>query len=382
MNSRHITLGTFVLFTLGAFGWLAMQLGLGDRGGTHFLVRTHDAAGLVEGNSVRIAGVDVGKVDRIHVEGNVAVIDIRVRKDTAVFADACAAVHIKGMLGEKYLGIDQAATGTPLAAGAAFACVTRTVDFDNALNATREVVYGDDPLLPLLTRIARRIDKFTAAFDEDAKDADAKAPAGDPAAPGAPAEPGKPVGASPSLKQMGSLLDDAGTLLKTTNAMLAENREDLRAITKAARGHLEDPRIPRMLANGDKALDTVAKRLPGLMEDLEDTLARAKKGLELVDDKHRAKFDAMISDAATALDNLRIISEEFKGLGKELRPSLKHIGPLLSDLATIAHSATKITETSIRQMLQMEGFRVRLFQGKEARQHMRKQRADDPPPQP
>ena len=67
MNTRHLTLGTFVLVTLGAFGWLAMQLGLGDRGGTHYLVRTPDAAGLVEGNAVRIAGVDVGKVDRIHV---------------------------------------------------------------------------------------------------------------------------------------------------------------------------------------------------------------------------------------------------------------------------------------------------------------------------
>jgi hypothetical protein len=125
MNTRHLTLGTFVLVTLGAFGWLAMQLGLGDRGGTHYLVRTPDAAGLVEGNAVRIAGVDVGKVDRIHVEGNVAVIDIRIRKDTTVFADACAAVHIKGMLGEKYLGIDQAAEGTPMAARRGVRCVTR-----------------------------------------------------------------------------------------------------------------------------------------------------------------------------------------------------------------------------------------------------------------
>ncbi len=371
MNTRYITLGTFVLVTLGAFGWLAMQLGLGDRGGIHYLVRTADAAGLVEGNSVRIAGVDVGKVDRIHVEGNRAVIDIRIRKGTTVFADACAAVHIKGMLGEKYLGIDQPAEGQPLPAGADFACVTQTVDFDNALNATRDVVYGPDPLLPLVTRIAKRIDRATSVFDED------PTPAGDPATPGLPpaARPGK-------LERAGDLLEDTDALVKTTLAVLNENRDDLRAIAQGTRALVEDPRIPRMLANGDKALEVTARRLPKLMNDLEDLIARANSGLELVDDKHRAKFDAMISDAGTALDNLRVISEEFKGFGKDLRPSLKHIGPLLADLRTIVHRATWITETSIRQMLQIEGFRVRLSPSREARQHMRDESSADPPQQP
>jgi ABC-type transporter Mla subunit MlaD len=372
MNTRYITLGTFVLVTLGAFGWLAVQLGLGDRGGTHYTVRTGDAAGLVEGNSVRIAGVDVGKVARIHVEGNQAVIDVRIRKDTTVFADACAAVHIKGMLGEKYLGIAQGPTGTPLAAGADFQCVTRTVDFDNALNATTEIVYGEESLLPLVTKIARRIDRMTAALEETGP---ATAPSSEP---GAPA----PVGVRPSLERVGSMLDTTDTLLKTTLGVVTDNREDLRAIVKGTRTLVEDPRIPRMLANGDKALDTAAKRLPGLMTDLETLIARANKGLELVDDKHRAKFDDMIADASTALDNLRVISEEFKGLGKELRPGLKHIGPLLEDLRVIVHRATAITETSIRQMLQMEGFRVRLSPSREAREHLRDQRTGEPASQP
>jgi ABC-type transporter Mla subunit MlaD len=377
MNTRYITLGTFVLVTLGAFGWLALQLGLGDRGGTHYTVRTSDAAGLVEGNSVRIAGVDVGKVARIHVEGNQAVIELRIRKDTIVFADACAAVHIKGMLGEKFLGIDQAATGTPLAPGATFACVTRTVDFDNALNATTDMVYGEESLLPLVTRIAKRIDRMTAAFDE------AGPAAADPTAPAAPGEPAAPVGARPpSLERVGNLLDTTDALLKTTLGVVTDNREDLRAIVKGTRALVEDPRIPRMLANGDKALDTAARRLPGLMNDLETLIARANAGLELVDDKHRAKFDDMIADASTALDNLRVISEEFKGLGKELRPGLKHIGPLLEDLRTIVHRATSITETSIRQMLQVEGFRVRISQPREAREFMRSHQTGEPTPEP
>ena len=137
-----------------------------------------------------------------------------------------------------------------------------------------------------------------------------------------------------------------------------------------------------MLANGDKALEITARRLPKIMDELEDLIGKVRSGLELVDDKHRAKFDAMLADAGAALDDLRVISEEFKGLGKELRPTLKHIGPLLEDLRTIVHRATAITETSIRQMLQMEGFRVRLSPSREARQHMRDETPGEPPQQP
>ena len=137
-----------------------------------------------------------------------------------------------------------------------------------------------------------------------------------------------------------------------------------------------------MLANGDKVLDTAAKRLPGLINDLEVLLAKTNKALELLDDKHRAKFDEMIADASTALDNVRAISEEFKGLGKELRPGLKHIGPLLEDLRVIVHRATSITETTIRQMLQVEGFRVRISQPREAREFMRDHKTGEPSPQP
>lgn len=378
MNTRHITLGTFVLVTLGAFGWLAVQLGLGDRGGTHYIVRTHDAAGLVEGNSVRIAGVDVGKVARIHVEGNQAVIDLRIRKDTTVFTDACAAVHIKGMLGEKYLGIDQAAAGTPLAPGAEFACVTRTVDFDNALNATTEMVYGDEALLPLVTRIAKRIDKLTASLDTGA------APTTAAAEPTTEPEPTtEHAGARPpSLARVGDLLDTTDTLLRTTLGVVTDNREDMRAIVKGTRALVEDPRIPRMLANGDKLIDVATKRLPGILEDLDVLIAKADRAMEMVDDKHRAKFDLMIADISAGVANLRVVSEEFKGLGKELRPGLKHIGPLLADLRTIVQRATAITETSIRQMFQIEGFRVRVGASREAREHIREHQPGEQASQP
>lgn len=349
MNTRYITLGTFVVFTLGAFGWLAAQLGLGDNGGTHYTVRTGDAAGLVEGNSVRIAGVEVGKVESIHVEGNQAIIDLRIRPGTNVWKEACAAVHIKGMLGEKYLGIAQAMEGEPMPAGSTFACVTPTVDFDNALNATKEMVYGTDSLLPPVTAIAHRIDKFTASLDE---------------------------GEGLPRDRLDKLFTTVEQIAETGRDTLVENREDLREITRNGRKLLADPRIPKILANLDKLTETLNRRVPALLDQGERTLAKLDKAADLLDAEHVAQIDKMMDDGAVALQNLRRLSDDFKDIGKDLKPALKTVGPMLKNMSILLERATGITEASIRQLLQIEGFRVRLGQGREAREFMRASEKD------
>ncbi len=344
MNNRYITLGTFVLVTLGAFGWLASQLGLGDSGGAHYTVRTPDAAGLVEGNSVRIAGVEVGKVEGIHVEGNLAVIDLRIRPGTTVFADACAAVHIKGMLGEKYLGIVQDGAGTQMPDGTTFGCVTETVDFDNALNAAKDMVYGEDSLLPPVTRVAHRIDKLTAALDEGE---------------GLPRE------------RLDKLLTGVEDITFTARDMIKENRDDLRALIHGGRKLVEDKRLDRILTNTDKLMTTLNKRVPAMLDQGDQILARLDKASALLDDAHVAQIDGMLDDGAASLKNLRKMSDDFKDIGKELRPALARVAPLLKNLAIISERAAGITHAKIVQMLQIEGFRVRIGQGREAREFMR-----------
>ncbi len=372
MNTRYFTLGTFVVVTLGAFGWLAMQLGLGDRGGTHYTVRTHDAAGLIEGNSVRIAGVEVGKVEKIRVDGNQAVIDVRVRRGITVFADACAAVHIKGMLGEKYLGIEQNMTGEPMAPGATFGCVTRTVDFDNALNATRDVVYGEESLLPVVTRIAKRIDTMTSSLDQ--RDASTE-PAGTAATVDDPA--GGPVQAAPQAghASVQELMDATRDLLRLSHDVLQENRDDVRASMQGLRKLVEDPQIQRMLRDGSQLLDTLTKRTPRLLDEAEKALKKLERVADLVNDQRVAKIDAILDDSSASIKNLRKISEDFKDIGRDVKPLVRSLAPLFKNLNTLAERATNITEASIRQLLQMEGFRVRLGQGREARQFMREQKS-------
>lgn len=339
MNTRFITLGTFVVVTLGAFTWLAMQLGLGDRNGTHYTIKTPDAAGLVEGNSVRIAGVEVGKVEQIHVEGNIAVIDIRVRPGTNVWSEACAAVHIKGMLGEKYLGISQAMEGTKMPAGSTFGCVTATVDFDNALNATKEMVYGEDSLLPPITRVAHRIDRLTASLDEG---------------PGLPRE------------KLEKMLDDTSALIASAGAMLDENRKDLQGIAEGGNSLLHDARISRIISNTDKLLARLEREVPDMLAKGDRVLTRVEKASELFNDENLAKFERILSNGDAAVANLNKISGDFKDIGKELKPALVKIGPMLKNLATISERGAAVTYDGIRRFFQLEGFRVRLAANRKA----------------
>ncbi|EWM15530.1 ABC transporter substrate-binding protein [Kutzneria sp. 744] len=74
-------------------------------GGTTYSADFSEAAGLVPGNEVRVAGVKVGKVRSVSLDGDHVRIDFRV-DDAWVGDQTTAAIKIKTLLGQKYLALD------------------------------------------------------------------------------------------------------------------------------------------------------------------------------------------------------------------------------------------------------------------------------------
>ncbi|HEY1571064.1 MAG TPA: MCE family protein [Pseudonocardiaceae bacterium] len=74
-------------------------------GGTTYTADFTEAAGLRSGNEVRVAGVKVGSVTGVSLDGNHVEVTFRV-KDTWVGDASTAAIKIKTLLGEKYLAVD------------------------------------------------------------------------------------------------------------------------------------------------------------------------------------------------------------------------------------------------------------------------------------
>lgn len=329
MNTRYLSLAIFVTVTLAALVGLAWTLGALPRGGDTYRLRLADAGGLVEGNAVRIAGVQIGQIRKIGIDGNVALLDLRINPEVQVFAETCASPQMKGLLGEKFLHLRQPATGTPLPPGSEIPCVDASVDIGEALNALDGVVEGEESLYLPVVRIVKRMDSLTQALDEE----------------GLPRE------------RLDKMLGDVESMLVMSKEMLAENREDIRAIVQGTRALVENPKIGRMIERGDSLLSALDRATPGMLESGKRLLAEGEQSVakleKLLDAADPHKVESMMADGGAALKNLRQISEDFRDVAKTATPMLK-------DLATLARRGASINEKLIRDFFQIEGFRVRL----------------------
>lgn len=80
-------------------------------GGTTYTADFTEAAGLTAGNEVRVAGVTVGKVTGVALDGDQVKVTFKV-KGTWVGNASTAAIGIKTLLGEKYLALDPQGTAS------------------------------------------------------------------------------------------------------------------------------------------------------------------------------------------------------------------------------------------------------------------------------
>ncbi|MEV0461796.1 MCE family protein [Nocardia tengchongensis] len=91
-----------LLVTLSAFNLDKLPL-IGA--GTKYTAEFSEAAGLKKGNEVRIAGVKVGAVSEVRLDGDKVLVDFRTR-DAWIGNETTASIQIKTLLGQKYLALD------------------------------------------------------------------------------------------------------------------------------------------------------------------------------------------------------------------------------------------------------------------------------------
>lgn len=73
--------------------------------GTKYTAEFSEAAGLKKGNEVRIAGVKVGSVQDVRLDGDKVLIDFRTQ-DAWIGNETTASIQIKTLLGQKFLALD------------------------------------------------------------------------------------------------------------------------------------------------------------------------------------------------------------------------------------------------------------------------------------
>ena len=80
-------------------------------GGDHYRAAFSEAGGLIKGDDVRIAGVKVGKVEKVDLAGNRVMVDFKVTEPVAFGTRTGASVRMKTLLGAKYLALEPAGGG-------------------------------------------------------------------------------------------------------------------------------------------------------------------------------------------------------------------------------------------------------------------------------
>ena len=118
-----------------------------------------NVSGLRVGDDVRMAGIRVGRVEHIDLDGVLARVDFSVQSDQAIYGNTKASVTYQNLIGQRYLGLslDRAGNHVRLAPGARIPVERTEPSFD-----VSALLNGFEPLFGTLD--PRAVDNITDAL--------------------------------------------------------------------------------------------------------------------------------------------------------------------------------------------------------------------------
>ncbi len=106
-KKTEFTVGVFMIVGIAALIYLSVSLGnIEIFSGSKFYTATahfDSVAGLKNGASIEIAGVQVGKVKDISLSDEMALVEMRIYKEIELSDDTIASVRTNGVIGEKFI---------------------------------------------------------------------------------------------------------------------------------------------------------------------------------------------------------------------------------------------------------------------------------------
>jgi phospholipid/cholesterol/gamma-HCH transport system substrate-binding protein len=157
--NNEVLLGGFIVVAGGLLAYMSVAVGgLNMTPGLHVAARFVNASGLVKDAVVSVAGVQVGHIERLEVDHDMAIVHFFIRREASIRKDVKAAIRAKSLLGEKYLELQpQSRDAALLVEGDVLTATRPSVEVDEVLAALGPVlkkVNADD--LATIVRIAAR----------------------------------------------------------------------------------------------------------------------------------------------------------------------------------------------------------------------------------
>jgi phospholipid/cholesterol/gamma-HCH transport system substrate-binding protein len=141
----ELVVGLFMIAGFLCFVYLSLQLGefslfAGDR--TYKVTADFDSvAGLKEGAILDIAGVNVGRVAKIVLNGDYrARVVLQINREVALSEDSVASVRTQGIIGDKYIKIIPGGSEVMLKDGGRIDETESTIDIEEMIG---KYIFGD-----------------------------------------------------------------------------------------------------------------------------------------------------------------------------------------------------------------------------------------------
>ena len=260
-------------------------IGSGDLHKAYFA----EAGGLKKGNEVRVAGVKVGKVTGIKLDGAKVEVDFRV-KDVDLGDQTTAAVDVKTLLGQKYLALDPAGT-RPLAGAIPVDHTTTPYDVNAALSDLSTDIGQIDT-----GKMEKSLDVLADAF----KDTPA------------------------SVRSMVNGLTALSKTVSTRDTQLAQLFDKTNSVSKTIADRDDD--LAKIVDDGNQLLTELASRRDAVKEMLAGTAALGTQVKGLIKDDQAA--------LTPALQKLDKVSEILQKNQSNLDAAAKRLGPYYTMLTS------------------------------------------------
>jgi len=270
--------GLFVLTGIVLLVYMSLRVGgikLGRSEGYILVVDFSSVAGLDTDASVRVAGVEVGRVKDIELTGSKARVELRIRPDVRIGRDFTAMLTTKGLLGERYIELVPGSPNAP-----------PLEDGDTITNTTS---YADmDRLITMLSDVSADIKSVTTSLR-------------------------KVLGGAEGESTLKNIVGNIEEISYRVNSLITKNEEQFN----------------RMLENLGEFTALLKDEGPGIAgqirtvaENLNEALLKTSENLNSMIDENRGNLKEGVENLKTASLKLQEAMAAINNVTKELGPGI------------------------------------------------------------
>ena len=272
--------GIFFTASIAVVGFLIFRtekLGLGGNSSqTERLTFFDQVAGLNQQSAIRVAGVKVGEVGRITLDGGRAKVQLEISKDVNLYRDATVSLGSIGILGEKFIDLDP---GHPQKG---------PFPEDQAIPSKTGVSL--DNLMETLADIGKNVKGVTQALNES-------------------------IGGEGGRQKLDEIVDNIRVLTAEFRSMAQENHGA----------------INNTMANVEAISADLRNKLPVLADQFD----KVGKNLNAILEENRPELKGVVGDVRKLAQSFQGTAENLKTLTDRINHGDGTIGKLLNDDTTV-----------------------------------------------